>query len=188
MIHLLQSQETENVSTIDGCSSLSDLQGSIYSVLRHDKTLSIKLDETQYDYIEKSDTVNPDDPMCFAVNLCDGLNSPVHMQISQQMNDILVSHYLRDLDSQQWNIRLNTVSVSKSAIRHEKNVTFWNGVEIITSSNIETDVKISVDARVEFQDNPLHLALEFSGDAHINYKVSILLICITVPFILLLIL
>ena len=178
-------QHTDSVSSIAGCSTLTDLSGGIYSVLRHDKTLSITINGTQYDYRENSDNVNPVDPMCFAVDLCDGLSTPVHMQISQQVNDILVSQYLRDFTSRQWNICLNTASVSRSGVEHENNVTFWNGVELIAPSTIKIDVSINLDARVEFIDDPLHLVLEFSGSAHMNYKVSTLLICIKILFILL---
>ena len=177
--------QTESASSIAGCSALTDLSGSIYSVLRHDKTLSITIDGTQYDYRENSDNVNPVDPMCFAVDLCDGLSSPVHMQISQQVNDILVSQYLRDFTSRQWNIRLNTASVFRSEVEHENNVEFWNGVELITPSTIKMDLSVNLDTRVEFIDDPLHLVLEFSGSTHMNYKVSTLLACITILFILL---
>ena len=177
-------RQTEIVSSIAGCSTLINLSGGIYSVLRHDKTLSITINGTQYDYRENSDNLNPVDPMCFAVDLCDGLSSPVHMQISQQVNDILVSQYIRDFNSRQWNVRLNTASVSRSGVEHESNVTFWNGVELVAPSTIKIDVSVNLDARVEFRDDLLHLALEFSGSAHMNYKVS-LLICITILFILL---
>ena len=45
-------RQTDSVSSIAGCSTLTDLSGSIYSVLRHDKTLSITINGTQYDYRE----------------------------------------------------------------------------------------------------------------------------------------
>ena len=178
-------RHTDSVSSIAGCSTLTDLSGGIYSVLRHDKTLSITINGTQYDYRENSDNVNPKDPMCFAVDLCDGLSSPVHMQISQQVNDILVSQYLRDFNSRQWNIRLNTASVFRSEVEHESNMAFWNGVDLIVPSTIKMDMSVNLDARVEFRNDPLHLVLEFSGSAHMNYKVSTLLICITILIILL---
>ena len=178
-------RHTDSVSSIAGCSTLTDLSGGIYSVLRHDKTLSITIDGTQYDYRENGDNVNPEDPMCFAVDLCDGLSSPVHVQISQQVNDILVSQYLRDFNSRQWNIRLNTASVSRSGVERNSSVAFWNGVDLIAPSTINMDLSINLDARVEFRDDPLHLTLEFSGSAHMNYNVSTLLIRITILFILL---
>ena len=180
-------RHTDSVSSIAGCSALTDLSGGIYSVLRHDKTLSITIDGTQYDYRENGDNVNPEDPMCFAIDLCDGLSSPVHMQISQQVNDILVSQYLRDFTSRQWNIRLNTASVFESGVERKSNVAFWNGVDLIAPSAIKMDLSVNLDTRVEFTDDPLHLALEFSGSAHMNYKVSTLLIHIIILFTLLII-
>ena len=178
-------RQTDSVSSIAGCSALTDLSDGIYSVLRHDKTLSIRIGGTQYDYRENSDNENPEDPMCFVVDLCDGLSSPVHIQISQQVNDILVSQYLRDFTSQQWNIRLNTTSVSRSEVERNSSVAFWNGVDLIAPSTINMDLSINLDVRVEFRDDPLHLALEFSGSAHMNYNVSTLFIRITILFMLL---
>ena len=81
-------RHNELVSSIEGCSKLLDLSNGVYSVLRYDKTLSVIIDGNQYDYRENSATGSTGDPMCFAVNLCQGLESPVHMQISQPVNDI----------------------------------------------------------------------------------------------------
>ena len=168
------------VSSVEGCQKLNSLTKSIYSVLRHDKTISATIDGTQYDYRENSDTGNTDDdPMCFAVSLCLGENSPVHMQISQPVHSILVSEYLQQFTSRQWNIKLNTVSVFKSGTTPKIQQKFWNGVRMITPPNITADVSINGEIEADFKDQHLTLKLKFTGDATFDYKVGHLITLFT---------
>ena len=168
------------VSSVEGCQKLNNLTNSIYSVLRYDKTISATLDGIQYDYRENSDTGNTgDDPMCFAVSLCQGEDSPVHMQISQPVHSILVSEYLRQFTSRQWNISLNTVSVFKSGTTPKIQQKFWNGVGMITPPNIIADVSINGEIEADFKDQHLTLKLKFTGDATFDYTVGHLITLFT---------
>ena len=170
----------EAVSSVEGCQKLNSLTNSIYSVLRHDKTISATIDGIQYDYRENSDTGNTgDDPMCFAVSLCLGEDSPVHMQISQPVHSILVSEYLRQFTSRQWNIKLNTVSVFKSGTTPKIQQKFWNGMRMITPPNITADVSINGEIEADFKDQHLTLKLKFTGDATFDYTVGHLITLFT---------
>ena len=165
-------RQQDQVSSIDGCSELSDLSGSVYSVLRCDKTLSAVIDGQQYDYREDTATRSTGDPMCFAVDLCRGLESPVHMQISQPVNDILVSKYLRRFNTHQLKIRFKTVSVFKQTVIHY-GTTFWNGYRRILISYIRVDICVKICVQLKFFHHNLHMHLEFSGKLFLNYRVSI---------------
>ena len=168
------------VSSVEGCQKLNRLTNSIYSVLRYDKTISATIDGIQYDYRENSDTGNTgDDPMCFAVSLCQGEDSPVHMQISQPVHSILVSEYLQQFTSRQWNISLNTVSVFKSGTTPKIKQKFWNGVGMITPPDITADVSINGEIEADFKDQHLTLKLKFTGDATFNYTVGHLITLFT---------
>ena len=92
---------TEPVSSIEGCYKLTGLVGSRFSVLRYGKTLSAVIDGQRYDYNETS---TAEDVMCFAVDLCHESDSPVHMQISQPINHILVTEYLQQFTERVWDI------------------------------------------------------------------------------------
>ena len=168
------------VSSVEGCQKLNSLTKSIYSVLRHDKTISATIDGIQYDYRENSDTGNTgDDPMCFAVSLCQGEDSPVHMQFSQPVHSILVSEYLQQFTSRQWNISLNTVSVFKSGTTPKIQQRFWNGVRMITPPDIKADVSINGEIESDFKDQHLTLKLKFTGDATFDYTVGHLITLFT---------
>ena len=162
---------SEPVSSFEGCDKLTNLEGSRYSVLRYDKTLSAVIDGQRYDYRESTETGTTGDVMCFAVDLCHESESPVHMQISQPINDILVYQYLRQFTDRQWNILLNTVSVFKQPVTQSSGV-FWNGVDMISLPDIETDVSVNGNIVSKIHDDMINMEVEFNGDASLNYTVS----------------
>ena len=168
---------TQNIGSVEGCRKLTTFGNGIYSVLRYDKTLSVTIDGIQYDYIENNDTGSTNDPMCFAVEICQGLDSPVHMQISKAIHEILLSQYLQIFTIRQWTLYLNTVSVFKTPVQYNGMTSFWNGVHMILISDIRADVCITMDSRLDFKIGPfVFMTLKFSGTAYMNYMVSGILI------------
>ena len=165
----------EQVSSIDGCGKLTGLENGVYSVMRHDKTLSVVIDGERYDYRENADTGSTGDTMCFAVDLCHESDSPVHMQISQPINDILVSEYLHQFSGHIRNIQFKTVSLFKHPNLVHSQTPFWNGTHMINVSPVEADVSLSADVGLEFTDGDLMIRLDFDGNGDLNYRVSLLL-------------
>ena len=166
----------EQVSSIEGCSKLTGLENGVFSVMRYDKTLSAVIDSEQYEYRENSDGGRDGDTMCFAVDLCKGLESPVHFQISQPINDILVSQYLQRFAGSQWNIRFNTVTLQKQPSLHKSNnMSFWNGLRMIPVE-VNVDVSVNVEVGLQLTDKNLTVELHFSGTADLNHIVSFFLV------------
>ena len=165
---------SEPVSSFEGCDKLTNLEGSRYSVLRYDKTLSAVIDGQRYDYRESTETGTTGDVMCFAVDLCHESESPVHMQISQPINYILVYQYLRQFTDKQWNILLNTVSVFKQPVTQSSSNTFWNGMEMMSLPDVKVDISVNTDLELQFNEGGLNVMVEFSGDASFEYRVSYL--------------
>ena len=159
------------VSSIEGCSKLTGLVGSRFSVLRYDKTLSAIIHGERYDYRETGNSAA--DVMCFAVDLCHESKSPVHIQISQPVNDILVSQYLHHFTADRnWDIQLNTVSFFSHPIILTTDTTFWNGVELSSLPVIEADISVCVGVEVKFNDGKLKLKITLRVKALFNYNVS----------------
>ena len=165
---------SEPVSSFEGCDKLTNLDGSRYSVLRYDKTLSAVIDGQRYDYREDNETGTTGDVMCFAVDLCHESESPVHMQISQPINDILVYQYLRQFTDRQWNVLLNTVSVFKQSVTQSSSNTFWNGMEMMSLPDVKVDISMNTELELQFNEGGLNVRVEFSGDASFEYRVSYL--------------
>ena len=159
------------VSLIEGCSKLTGLVGSRFSVLRYDKTLSAVIHGERYDYTETGDSAA--DVMCFAVDLCHESRSPVHIQISQPVNDILVSQYLHHFTADRhWDIQLNTVSFFSHPVTLTTDTTFWNGVELISLPVIEADVSMSANVEATLNGGDLTLYIEFTVIVSCNSRVS----------------
>ena len=159
----------EPVSSVEGCYKLTGVVGSRFSVLRYGKTLSANIDGQRYNYNETS---TAEDVACFAVDLCHESDSPVHMQISQPINHILVTEYLQQFTKRGWNIIFHTVSVFKEKVTQESNETFWNDEEMIPLPEFEADISANVNVVAEFDDEYLGMILEFNGDASLYYSVS----------------
>ena len=167
---------SEPVSSFEGCSKLTNLVGSRYSVMRYDKTLSAVIDGQRYDYRENTETGTTGDVMCFAVDLCHESESPVHMQISQPINDILVSQYLRHFTSdRQWNILIHTVSLYRQPVTLSSDTRYWNGMEMTSLPVIEVDVSVDANCISNFDENELGIKIYFVGKASFNYMVSVIM-------------
>ena len=160
---------TEPVSSVEGCYKLTGLVGSRFSVLRYGKTLSANIDGQRYNYEETS---NAEDVMCFAVDLCHESDSPVHMQISQPINHIVVTEYLQQFTERGWDIIFHTVSVFKDKVVQESSEIFWNGGEMFPLPEFEADISVNVNVVANFDDEYLRMILEFNGDASFDYIVS----------------
>ena len=168
---------SELVSSLDGCEKLTNLKVSRYSVLRYDKTLS---GGERYDYNETGTTAG-DDVLCVAVDMCHESESPVHMQISQPINDILVHQYLSQFTQRGWSILFNTVSLFKQPVMTlNSNTTFWNGLEMVSLPDINPDISVNTELELKFTEGDLNFRVEFNGDALLEYRVSTLYICIRV--------
>ena len=162
----------DQVASIEGCSRLTSLQNGIFSVMRYDKTLSAVIDGIKYNYSENADTGISGDTMCFAVDLCQETAAPVHIQVSQPINNILVSEYLHKFSNRQWNIYFNTVSLFKHPFLNNSPRKFWNGVTMTQIPGIHVDVSVNVETKLQFTDGNLVIGLQFSGDAQLQYEVS----------------
>ena len=166
-------RSSQPVASFEGCHKLTNLVGSRYSVLRYDKTLSAMIDGQRYDYRENIETSTTGGTTCFAVDLCHESESPVHMQISNPINDILVSQFLNHFVDRKWNILLHTVSVFKRSVSLRSSTTFWNGIEMILLPEVEADVSVGANVSSVLDEDSLNVNVEFNGNATLKYTVSL---------------
>ena len=164
------------ISAIHGCNKISGLAPGVYSVLRHDKTLSAEINGHTYTYIVNS-TLDGDNPMCFVVNMCQGMSSPVFIQLSQPVQNILVSEYLYNFSTKGWKIQLSTINVSKPRPHSFTMQQFWNGIRMVSPSQIVSDLKVNTHIEAELRSEYLTVTVEFIGDATLQYQVRVLCYC-----------
>lgn len=162
-----------DISAIHGCDKISALSPGVYSVLRHDKTLSAEINGNTYTYIVNS-TTDSDNPMCFVVNICQGMSSPVFIQFSQPVQNILLSEYLHSFSTKGWRIGLNTAYVSKPQPHNFTMQEYWNGIRMVSPSPINGDLTVNADIEAVLSSQYLNVTVEFIGDATLQYQVRVL--------------
>lgn len=165
-------QSHSDIQKIQGCHQIAPVTHGIYSSLRFNKRLSGEIDGQIYLYGGDSNIQGSSDPLCFAVNLCQGIDSPVYMQLPQQVQNILVSEHLQSFVRRGWFIQLNTVTVSRSHIEHNSSHDHvWNGIKMTMFPAILPDISRNTNVEVVFLSDSLSIHFTFTGDASFQYQV-----------------
>ena len=73
-----------DIQDVNRCNQIFVETSGIYSLLRYDKALEVEFEGKTYTYnYSEPVRTDADDTLCIAVNLCEGIRSPVHMQLSR---------------------------------------------------------------------------------------------------------
>lgn len=148
------------IKLIDGCDGLTVASDALYSALQLYHNLTVQIGSNLISY---SPTVN-DGPICFAVNLCSGLSSPVHIKIPQGLQEAFSS-----LDQfNKWNLRLK---ISETVVFNE-NVSpvlmlpvnqFWNGSIRVDPVIPKFDLRLRMSMTNELVSDDYKVKFEFTG-------------------------
>ncbi len=161
------------VATLQGCENLAPSVGN-YSVLRYGRTITATLDSQ---VLQFPDPMSVGTPMCFAINFCQGTSSPLHIGLSPEIENIIVSEFLREYTDRGWEITVPSVVLSREgqAIQHGITEEYWNGITLSTPllSLPETfDLSMNASIGASFQSSHLSVQLELSGKLHCKYQVG----------------
>ena len=152
----------------DGCENIFPLSSGIYSIMRLENTLSGEIDGEMYVY----NGVNDGDPMCFVVNMCKGLSSPVYMQPSQPIQNLITTEYLQSFTSMGWEFQLDSITVFKFPQHQNIESHFWNSSQYFSPRSVVYDLSISTTTEALFSSMTLNISFLFSGQAFIEHEVS----------------
>ena len=161
----------KRVQNQEGCGSINLKSEGIYSVLRFDKTLSAEIDGDTYSYIEGSYEVSDSDTMCFVVNMCEGIDSPIYIQPSQPIQTILSMEYLQYFTARAWSFQLNSITVSRVPQMKMIENTFWSSSRFFSPMKIMYDLSLSTNTEALFRSENLNISVFFSGDAMLEHRV-----------------
>ena len=168
----------ENISLLTGCQNLEVDQSSqtLYSVLRYGRTISALIDGENVTYIEPQSASSPEasDPICFAVDLCQGQSSPIHIDLSGPTQELLVSQFLREYSvNRGWGISIHSVTLSKVGMTVDPiSSLYWNGTSFFQPELPQSDVIVTVESGVPFRSGRLHVDVNFIGKFYYLYQVS----------------
>ena len=162
-----------DVSTILGCENIETIDQGLYSVLRYARTISATIDGQTLHYSDSSNPPVVGEPMCFAINLCQGVSSPVYIELSPQTHTILVSEFLREYVYRGWEITIRNVGLFEAGLTTPTLGQYWNGI-VFTIPEIPPTLNMTMNTQSNAYLNSGHLRIkmEFSGKVHYSYEVN----------------
>jgi len=168
----------EDISTLAGCQKLEVDQSrqTLYSVLRYGRSISALVDGENMTYIEPRSTFSPgvSDPICFAVDLCQGQSSPIHIDLSRPTQELLVSQFLGEYSvNRGWEITIHSVALSKAAMTSDAiSSLYWNGISFFQPDLPRSDVIVNTESTMPFSSGHLQVYVNFIGKLYYLYQVS----------------
>jgi len=168
----------ENIPMLAGCQNLEVDQSSqtLYSVLRYGQAISAVIDGKNMAYVEPRSTFSPgaSDPICFAVDLCQGQSSPLHIDLSRPTQELLVSQFLGEYSvNRGWEITIHSVALSKAAMTSDAiSSLYWNGISFFQPDLPRSDVIVNTESTMPFSSRHLQVNVNFIGKFSYLYQVS----------------
>lgn len=154
----------DEVRFIQGCEGLQVDQNGLYSILRYHNNLTVLLSSSfRGDY----NPTTSDAPVCFAVNLCSGSSSPVHITIPASSKKTLFSFdQIQKYIDKGWEFTFTEALVSYMGVSPPIPVPtqYWNGTRKVSVSVPDFDLRLKTTLRNTLTSNELWINLDFSGD------------------------
>ena len=154
-----------DVKSIQGCERLKIDPSSLYSVLKLKHSITVSSNGDEQTFIPTA----TDSPVCFAVNLCQGLSSTLHMTIPESANDMLtlfdsVEQYIE----RGWDFTFLQAAVSHHGISQPISLTgsYWNGMTNFNPVIPKFDLRLEAIIRSELASENLWIFFNFSGTLH----------------------
>lgn len=137
-----------------------------YSVLRYGRTITATVDGQVLSY---PDPTSVDIPMCFAVNLCQGTSSPLHIGLSPETASIVVSELLRQYTDSGWIVNIASVVLNNPGIITGE---YWNGIAFSEPSVGTFDFSMKAGVEASLQLGSLAIEWKVTGKLLCQYEVS----------------
>ena len=163
------------LSSVDGCGSIDPDYPGLYSVFQHTRSLEVEVfdDFMLYDANDNS--------VCIAVSLCQGLQSPLYINIPASaqttLKDMVAQAYLRE----GWQFSIDSVALYDTGRNLTHSRTIWNGNEFYRPQLPLFDVKWLTESNIvmNISDSTTNVRLLFSGTilyvfAHSKVSVDII--------------
>ncbi len=166
--------EPQAVLSLKGCENLelSNQGDSTFSVLRYGRTITATVDGEMLSY---PDPTIVDTPMCFAVHLCQGASSPLHIGLSPETENMIVSQFLKEYIDSGWMISIRSMGLSKEGreLQHDITAEYWNGLTLAPLSPPEVvDLLMNADIETSHESGVLAVQYKLTGSALCHYQVS----------------
>lgn len=140
--------EQNNVNSVDGCGSIVPEDLGLYSVLSYRRPLQLILNE---DAITHNSEINSD-PVCFAVNLCNEMQSPVFVGLPPEVQDTIKRlPVLQPYVNMGWVFSIASVTLYRTRRNVGASNLYWNGENEIMPDSFDADLRIVTSSSIPFE-------------------------------------
>ena len=153
-----------SVNHIQGCEQLEVNSDGLYSVFRYHGNLTAWVDSVQSEHVLST----MEDPICFAVDICGGTATPVHITIPASSQEAILSlTQLQGYTSKGWQFTFSEALVSHTRVTPffaTFTTQYWNGTTWFTPTNPNFDLRLEATVRNWLTSKWLWINFRFNGD------------------------
>ena len=154
----------EDISGVTGCNDIIANEPGLYSVFRFGRLVFAFVSRQPLLYNPSRSAA----PLCFAVNLCKGMTSPVLVQLTSAavQNRIKFLSFLRPYNARGWVYTIRSAAIFKTPKSVPVTKMYWNGLELYQPSLPPFDLMMKADVAVGLTSGTLSVGFDFSGIVH----------------------
>ena len=149
----------EDINSIGGCESIIAKEPGIYSVLSYSRSLQLSLDGSNVTHMSTST------PICFAVNLCQEMESPAFVGLPREVQDTVKTLPVFQKYLSKHSFSIDSVTMYNTIRTETVNDSYWNGVDTFYPE-LSGDFKINTTATIVYsssQQSFVHMKLDVDG-------------------------
>ena len=154
----------DDISGVAGCNDIIASEPGLYSVFRYGRPVLAFVSRQPLLYNPSRSAA----PLCFAVNLCKGMTSPVFVQLTSAavQNRIKSLSFLRPYNARGWEYTIRSAAIFKTPKSVPVTKMYWNGLELYEPSLPPLDLTMKADVAVGLTSGTLSVGFDFSGIVH----------------------
>ena len=159
--------ESDYLFEIQECSNLFNMTDGMYSVLKYYGSLNFSANSSLRNFIPQGS------PVCLAVNLCEGLDSPLLITIPDEVQAIInLLPFAEIIRNYGWEFIMNSIAISSTPFSNEftgSDHEYWFGNQVATYTFPNTTIIAEGTFTHGFSLNTLQVNYSSDGHAYMLY-------------------
>lgn len=164
--------ESTGIETLKSCHLTKTYSEGLYSVLVYYGLLNITINSKMLFY-----QPGPQ-PVCFAINLCDGVLSPVYISIPDDSIELISElGFMKKFKNSNWHISVKSLVITNGIIPFALRDTYWNGINNFVVDSKQINLILNGEIFYSFAISEFNVKYEFSGEIYLHTADSIDAVC-----------
>ena len=159
--------QREDIQGVEGCENVQADDLGLYSILRYNRFMRVIISGQTEVYRADASLV----PVCFAVNLCKGTDSPLYIGLSPSAQGLVQSlNFFTEYTDRDWDFTIFSAALFNTLARVTVDGMYWNGRVFYRPQLPAFDLLVRADATMIFSSGRLQTEVELSGTAYYVYN------------------